>query len=240
MLDLYYWTTPNGHKITIFLEEVGLPYNIIPINIGKGEQFKAEFLAVSPNNRIPALVDHAPAGGGKPMAVFESGAMLLYLAEKTGKLLSKDARVRMETIQWLFWQMANLGPMSGQNNHFNNYAVDKIPYAMDRYRNEVNRLYGVLDKQLAGRDFIAGDYSIADMASYPWIVPYERQGQKLEDFANIKRWFEAIKARPAVVRAYEKAKAVNPNAGGIRTAEERAILFGQTAASVERAAAAAR
>jgi GST-like protein len=240
MLDLYYWTTPNGHKITIFLEETGLPYKIIPINIGKGEQFKGEFLAVSPNNRIPALVDHAPAGGGQPIAVFESGAMLLYLAEKTGRFLPKDARARIDAIQWLFWQMANLGPMSGQNNHFSNYAVDKIPYAMDRYRNEVNRLYGVLDKQLAGRDFIAGDYSIADMASYPWIVPHERQGQKLEDFPNIERWFEAIKARPAVVRAYEKAKAVNPNLGGIRTAEERAILFGQTAASVERAAAAAR
>ena len=239
MIDLHYWTTPNGHKITIFLEETGLPYNIIPVNIGKGEQFKSNFLAVSPNNRIPAIVDHAPADGGKPISIFESGAILLYLADKTGKFIARDVRGRTESIQWLFWQMGNLGPMAGQNNHFSNYAVEKLPYAIDRYRNEVNRLYGVLNNRLADRAFLAGEYSIADMASYPWIVPYERQGQKLEDFPNLKRWFEAIRARPAVVRAYEKAKAVNPNLGGIRTAEERAILFGQTAASVERAAAGA-
>jgi GSH-dependent disulfide-bond oxidoreductase len=237
MIDLYYWTTPNGHKITMFLEETGLPYNIMPVNIGKGEQFKSQFLAVSPNNRIPAIVDHAPAGGGKPIAVFESGAILVYLAEKTGQFLARDVRPRTETIQWLFWQMGNLGPMAGQNNHFSNYAVEKIPYAMDRYRNEVNRLYGVLNKRLADRPFVAGDYSIADMAIYPWIVPYERQGQNIADFPHLKRWFETVRARPAVERAYEKAKAVNPNVGGIRTAEERAILFGQTAASVERAAA---
>ena len=240
MIDLHYWTTPNGHKITIFLEETGVPYNIIPVNIGKGEQFKSNFLAVSPNNRIPAIVDHAPADGGKPISIFESGAILLYLADKTGKFIARDVRGRTESIQWLFWQMGNLGPMAGQNNHFSNYAVEKLPYAIDRYRNEVNRLYGVLNNRLADRAFLAGEYSIADMASYPWIVPYERQGQKLEDFPNLKRWFEAIRARPAVVRAYEKAKAVNPNLGGIRTAEERAILFGQTAASVERAAAQAR
>ena len=240
MIDLHYWTTPNGHKITIFLEETGLPYNIIPVNIGKGEQFKSNFLAVSPNNRIPAIVDHAPADGGKPISIFESGAILLYLADKTGKFIARDVRGRTESIQWLFWQMGNLGPMAGQNNHFSNYAVEKLPYAIDRYRNEVNRLYGVLNNRLADRAFLAGEYSIADMASYPWIVPYERQGQKLEDFPNLKRWFEAIRARPAVVRAYEKAKAVNPNLGGIRTAEERAILYGQTAASVERAAAQAR
>jgi GST-like protein len=240
MLDLHYWTTPNGHKITIFLEETGLEHRIFPVNINKGEQFKADFLALSPNNRIPALVDHAPAGGGKPIAVFESGAMLLYLAEKTGRFLSRDLRARTEAIQWLFWQMGNLGPMAGQNNHFSNYAVEKLPYAMDRYRNEVNRLYGVLNKRLADRSFVAGEYSIADMAIYPWIVPYERQGQKLEDFPHLKRWFEAIHARPAVVRAYAKAKEINPGQGGIRTAEERAILFGQTAASVDRAAAHAR
>ena len=240
MIDLHYWTTPNGHKITIFLEETGLPYNIIPVNIGKGEQFKSNFLAVSPNNRIPAIVDHAPADGGKPISIFESGAILLYLADKTGKFIARDVRGRTESIQWLFWQMGNLGPMAGQNNHFSNYAVEKLPYAIDRYRNEVNRLYGVLNNRLADRAFLAGEYSIADMASYPWIVPYERQGQKLEDFPNLKRWFEAIRARPAVEGAYEKAKAVNPNMGGIRTAEERAILFGQTAASVERAAAQAR
>jgi GST-like protein len=237
MIDLYYWTTPNGHKITIFLEEASVPYKIFPVNIGKGEQFKAEFLAVSPNNRIPALVDHAPAGGGKPIAVFESGAMLLYLAEKTGKFLSHDLRARTDTIQWLFWQMGNLGPMSGQNNHFSNYAVEKLTYAMDRYRNEVNRLYGVLDRRLADRPFMAGEYSIADMATYPWVTLHERQHQKIDDFPHVKRWLDTIKARPAVVRAYEKAKEVNPNAGGIRTPEERAILFGQNAASVAKAAA---
>jgi GST-like protein len=240
MIDLYYWTTPNGHKITIFLEETGTPYKIIPINIGKGDQFKADFLAVSPNNRIPALVDHAPKDGGKPISVFESGAMLVYLAEKTGQFLSSDLRKRTDAMQWLFWQMGGLGPMSGQNNHFSNYAVEKLPYAMDRYRNEVNRLYGVLNKRLADREFIAGEYSIADMASYPWVVPHERQGQKIDEFPHLKRWLDTIAARPAVVRAYELAKKINPNQGGIRTPEERAILFGQTASSVDKAAGQAR
>ena len=241
MIDLYYWTTPNGHKITIFLEETGLPYKIFPINIGKGEQFAKDFLKISPNNRIPAMIDHDPPGGGAPVPVFESGAMLMYLADKTGKFWPKDLRGRTQVSEWLYWQMANLGPNSGQNNHFSNYAVEKIPYAMDRYRNEVNRLYGVLNRRLADNEYAGGkEYSIADMAIYPWIVPYERQGQKIEDTPHLKRWFETIRARPAVERAYEKAKAVNPNMGGIRTAEERAILFGQTAASVERAAAQAR
>jgi len=240
MIDLYYWTTPNGHKITIFLEETGTPYKIIPINIGKGEQFKADFLAISPNNRIPALVDHAPKDGGKPISVFESGAMLVYLAEKTGQFLSSDLRKRTDAMQWLFWQMGGLGPMSGQNNHFSNYAVEKLPYAIDRYRNEVNRLYGVLNKRLADREFIAGEYSIADMASYPWVVPHERQGQKIDEFPHLKRWLDSIAARPAVVRAYDLAKKINPNQGGIRTPEERAILFGQTASSVDKAAGQAR
>jgi GST-like protein len=240
MIDLYYWTTPNGHKITLFLEETGLKYNVIPINIGKGEQFKAEFLAVSPNNRIPALVDHEPKGGGKPVTVFESGAMLVYLAEKTGQFLPASGPARYQTLEWLFWQMAGLGPMSGQNNHFSNYAADKIQYAMDRYRNEVNRLYGVLNKQLEGRDFITGEYSIADMASYPWVVPWERQGQNIEDFPNVKRWLATIKERPATKRAYDLVAKVNPNAGGIRTEEEKRILFGQTAASIAAAAAAAK
>ena len=235
MIDLYYWTTPNGHKITIFLEEAGLPYKIFPINIGKGEQFAKDFLAISPNNRIPAMIDHEPPGGGAPVPVFESGAMLMYLADKTGKFWPKDLRARTQVSEWLFWQMANLGPNSGQNNHFSNYATDKIPYAMDRYRNEVNRLYGVLDRRLEGRDYVAGEYSIADMAIYPWIVPHERQHQNIADFPNIKRWLDAIFERPAVKRAYAKAKEVNPNPGGIRTAEERAILFGQTAASVKSA-----
>jgi GST-like protein len=230
MIELHYWTTPNGHKIVMFLEEAGLEYKIVPVNIGKGEQFKPEFLAISPNNRIPALIDRKPKDGGRPIPVFESGAMLLYLAEKTGKFLSSDVRKRYETIEWVFWQMGGLGPMSGQNNHFSQYALEKIPYAIDRYRNEVNRLYGVLNKKLAGRDFIAGEYSIADMACYPWIVPYERQGQKLEDFPNLKRWFEAIKARPATVKAYELAKSIN-TAPSI-TDESRKILFGQTASVV--------
>jgi len=236
MIDVHYWTTPNGHKITIFLEEAGLAYEIIPVNIGKGEQFKAEFLAVSPNNRIPAIVDHAPADGGKPISVFESGAILLYLADKTGKFIARDLRGRTETLEWLFWQMGNLGPMSGQNNHFSNYAVDKIAYAMDRYRNEVNRLYGVMNKRLADREYLAGDYSIADMASYPWVTIWERQHQNIEDFPHVKRWLAAIKARPAVVKAYEWTPKINPGQGGIRTAEERAILFGQSAASVKNAA----
>jgi GSH-dependent disulfide-bond oxidoreductase len=236
MIDVHYWTTPNGHKITIFLEEAGLQYKIIPVNIGKGEQFKSDFLTISPNNRIPAIVDHAPADGGKPITVFESGAILLYLADKTGKFIAKDLRGRTTTLEWLFWQMGNLGPMSGQNNHFSNYAVDKIPYAMDRYRNEVNRLYGVMNRRLADHQYLAGDYSIADMASYPWVTIWERQHQNIEDFPHVKRWLAAIKARPAVVRAYEWTPKINPGQGGVRTAEERAILFGQTAASVKTAA----
>jgi len=237
MIDLYYWTTPNGHKITMFLEEAGLKYKIIPINIGKGEQFKADFLAVAPNNRIPAVVDHAPADGGKPISIFESGAILLYLADKTGSFNGKDLRARNETLEWLFWQMGGLGPMAGQNNHFSAYAPERIPYAIDRYRNEVNRLFGVMNKRLANRDYLGSEYSIADMACYPWVVPWERQGQNIEDFPHLKRWLEAIKARPAVVKAYEWTPKINPGAGGIRTAEERAILFGQTAASVQGQAA---
>jgi GST-like protein len=240
MIDLYYWTTPNGHKITIFLEETGLDYKVIPVNIGKGEQFKAEFLTVSPNNRIPAMVDHDPPGGGKPISQMESGAMLVYLAEKTGKFLPTDPTKRADIMQWLFWQMGGLGPMSGQNNHFSNYATDKIEYAMDRYRNEVNRLYGVMNKRLADRPFLAGEYSIADMACYPWVKIHDRQHQKIDDFPHIKKWLETIAARPAVKKAYEISEKINPNHGGIRTAEERAILFGQTAASIDKAAAGAR
>ena len=232
MIDLYYWTTPNGHKITIFLEEVGLPYKIIPVNISAGDQFKTEFLAVSPNNRIPAIVDNKPKDGGKPISVFESGAILLYLAEKTGKFIPADLRHKVEVIQWLFWQMGGLGPMAGQNHHFSQYAPTKIPYGIDRYVNETNRLYGVLNKRLADRMFIAGKYSIADMATYPWIVPHERQGQKLEDFPHLKRWFESMKGRAAVVRAYAKAKEINTQP--TVTEESKRILFGQTAATVGR------
>jgi GST-like protein len=227
MIDLHYWTTPNGHKITMYLEEAGLPYKLFPVNIGKGEQFKPEFLAISPNNRIPAIVDHKPIDGGKSIAVFESGAILLYLAGKTGKFIPKTLRGQVVVLEWLMWQMGGLGPMAGQNHHFSTYAPEKIPYAIDRYVKETSRLYAVLDKRLAGRDFILGkDYTIADMASYPWVVP-DRQGQNIDDFPNLKRWKEAIKARPATVRAYARAKEVNPTAGGIRTEEERKILFGQ-------------
>jgi GST-like protein len=238
MIDLYYWSTPNGHKITIFLEETGLPYKVFPVNIGKGDQFKPEFLAIAPNNRIPALVDHEPkanGGAGKPISIFESGAMLLYLAEKTGQFLSSDIYTRYDAIQWVFWQMAGLGPMAGQNHHFSNYAQEKLTYAIDRYVNETNRLYGVLNKRLADRAFIAGDYSIADMASYPWIVPYKKQSQDINDFPHLKRWLEAIGERPAVQRAYAKAKEINPNFGQppIRTEEERKMLFGQTSAVVK-------
>jgi len=235
VIDLHYWTTPNGHKITIFLEETGLPYRIFPVNIDKGEQFRREFRAISPDNRMPAIVDHQPADGGGPLPVFESGAILLYLADKTKRFIAQDLRIRTDTIQWLFWQMGNLGPMSGQNNHFSNYAVEKLSYAMDRYRNEVNRLYGVLNTRLADRPYMAGEYSIADMATYPCVALHERQHQKIDDFPHVKRWLDAIKTRPAVERAYAKAKEVNPNLGGIRTPEERAILFGQTAASVRAA-----
>ena len=231
MIDLHYWTTPNGHKVTIFLEEAGLPYRIVPVNISKGDQFKAAFLAISPNNRIPAIVDHEPVGGGAPISIFESGAILLYLAEKTGRFLPADPLGRVEVTQWLFWQMAGLGPMAGQNHHFSQYAPEKLPYAINRYVSETNRLYGVLNKRLADRPFIAGTYSIADMAAYPWIVPHKNQGQSLEDFPHLKRWFEAIRNRPAVVRAYERAKEVNTQAT-VLTEESKRILFGQTAASV--------
>ncbi|MDB6088916.1 MAG: thiol:disulfide oxidoreductase [Gammaproteobacteria bacterium] len=228
MIDVHYWTTPNGHKITMFLEETGLPYRILPVDISKGAQFDPAFLAIAPNNRIPAIVDHAPAGGGAPVSIFESGAILLYLAEKTGRLLPTDPRGRVEVTEWLFWQMAGLGPMAGQNHHFGRYAPEKIPYAIERYTKETNRLYGVLNKRLAARPFVAGDYSIADIACYPWIVPYEAQGQKLEDFPHLKKWFETIRDRAATVRAYDKAKSINTQA--TVTEESRRILFGQTAA----------
>jgi GST-like protein len=225
MIDLYYWTTPNGHKITIFLEEAGLPYSIKPVNISTGEQFKPEFLKISPNNRIPAMVDTDPADDNGPLSVFESGAILQYLAEKTGKYLPIDVRGRAEVMQWLFWQMGGLGPMAGQNGHFNNYAPEKITYAIDRYVKETERLYGVLDERLADREFIAGEYSIADMACYPWIVPHERHKQKLDEFKNLKRWFTTIQQRPAVQRAYELAKTINTKP--TVTEESKSLLFGQ-------------
>ncbi len=232
MIDVYYWTTPNGHKITMFLEETGLDYKLVPINIGKGEQFDPDFLKIAPNNRMPALVDHAPADGGRPLSIFESGAMLIYLAEKTGQFLPADLRGRHDVLQWLMWQMAGLGPMLGQNHHFKVYAPEPLPYAIKRYVDETSRLYAVLNQRLADREFVAGDYSIADMACYPWIVPHERQGQDLDDFADLKRWFEAIRSRPATVRAYEKGTAINTQP--VVSEEAKKILFGQTADVVAR------
>jgi GST-like protein len=228
MIELYYWPTPNGHKITLFLEEAEVPYEIHPVNIGAGDQFKPDFLKFSPNNRMPAIIDRAPADGGESISVFESGAILTYLAEKTGKFLSSDLRTRVETLEWLFWQVGGLGPMAGQNGHFNVYAPEKVPYAIDRYVNETNRLYGVLNKRLADREFLAGDYSIADMASYPWIVPHEAHKQNLDDFPHLKRWFDVIAARSATIRAYEKGGEVRSYSQPM-TDEARKMLFGQTA-----------
>ena len=227
MIDLYYWTTPNGHKITLFLEEAGLEYRIKPVNIAKGDQFEPDFLAISPNNRIPAMVDHAPADGGAAVSVFESGAILLYLAEKTGRFLPGDLRGRTTVLEWLMWQMGGLGPMLGQNHHFTQYAPEEVPYAKERYLQETARLYGVLEKRLEGRDFIAGEaYTIADMACYPWTVPHRKQGIDFADHPNIRRWYDAIRARPATERAYALADEIN-SGPTISDADSRKILFGQ-------------
>ena len=227
MIELYYWPTPNGHKITLLLEETGLPYAIRPVNIGRGDQFQPDFLKISPNNRMPAIVDTDPAGGGEPLSVFESGAILEYLAEKTGQFLPASLRERYTVLEWLYWQVGGLGPMLGQNHHFNRYAPEKIPYAMGRYVNETRRLYGVLDRRLDGRAFIAGkDYSIADMAAYPWIVPYEVQGMSLEDFPHLKLWFEQIRARAATVRAYAVAETIAERIDLGTDEQARKLLFG--------------
>lgn len=224
MIDLHTWATPNGYKVRLFLEETGLEHRIVPVDIRAGDQFRPEFLAIAPNNRIPAIVDHAPTGGGAPISLFESGAILLYLAEKTGRFIPADLRGRVETLQWLFWQMGGLGPMAGQNGHFNVYAPEKIPYAIDRYVRETARLYGVLDKRLADREFVAGgDYTIADMAIYPWIVPFEAHKQDLDATPNLKRWFLQVGQRPATQRAYEGAAASYSKP---LTDAERAMLFG--------------
>lgn len=231
MIDLYFWPTPNGHKISMFLEEAELEYKFVPVNIGAGEQFEPDFLKIAPNNRMPAIVDHAPADGGKPISIFESGAILLYLADKAKKFGGDTQRERIEVTQWLMWQMGGLGPMLGQNHHFKTYAPEPIPYAIERYVNETARLYAVMNKRLADRDYLAGPYSIADMACYPWIVLHERQGQDLNDFPNLKRWFEAIAARPATIAAYEKGEAYR--AGPTITEESRKVLFGQGKSTVK-------
>jgi GSH-dependent disulfide-bond oxidoreductase len=230
MIDLYYWPTPNGHKVAMLLEEAAMPYRIVPVNIREGDQFKPDFLAISPNNRMPAIVDHLPLDGGAPISVFESGAILLYLAEKSEQFMPADVRGRTEVTVWLFWQVAGLGPMAGQNHHFARYAPEKIPYAIDRYVKETNRLYGVLNRRLANREFLAGAYSIADMAAYPWVVPHEAQGQTLADFPHVKRWFEAINTRPATIRAYELAPTFD--SGSLMSDEAKKILFGQTAQTI--------
>ena len=221
MIDVYYWTTPNAYKVTMFLEEAGLEYRTIPVNISRGEQFAADFLKIAPNNRIPAIVDHS-----NNVSLFESGAILLYLADKYKKFIGTDEAARAETLQWLFWQMAGLGPMAGQNHHFSQYAPEQIPYAITRYVNETARLYGVLDKRLNDREFICGaEYTIADMACYPWIVNHEKQKQNLDDFPALKRWFAAIAARPATREAYAKGKLVNTQPS-VRDDEARKHLFG--------------
>ena len=230
MIDLHYWPTPNGWKISIALEEMDLPYRIVPVNIGRGEQFKPEFLEISPNNRMPAIVDHAPPGGGAPISVFESGAILLYLGDKTGKFLPRDLRGRTAVTEWLMWQMGGLGPMLGQNHHFRMYAPEKLEYAIDRYTKEAHRLYGVLDRRLEGREYICGDYSIADMAAWPWIVLHERQAIDIEEFQNVKRWHEKMKTRPGVQRGFDAAKELRQASAAGPDEQAKKILFGQTAA----------
>lgn len=227
MIDLYYWTTPNGHKVSIFLEEAGLEYRVIPVHIGKGEQFEPEFLKIAPNNRIPAIVDQAPADGGEPIALFESGAILEYLADKSGLFLPRETRARFSVLQWLYWQMGGVGPMAGQNHHFVRYAPEPMPYAIERYVRETARLYGVLDRQLAEHEYVAGDYSIADMAIYPWATLWQAQQQKIEDFPHMAAWLKRIAARPAVQRAYALVAQVNEDPKALLTAEARRLLFGQ-------------
>jgi len=228
MIDLYYWPTPNGHKVTLLLEEAGLEYAVKPVDIGAGDQFKPEFLEISPNNKMPAIVDHEPVHGGGPQSVFESGAILLYLAEKTGKFLPEEPRARIEVLEWLFWQVAGQGPMSGQYGHFNVYAPEKIQYAIDRYTKEVQRLMKVLDTRLGGREFIAGDgYSIADMAVFPWINAYDSAPIDMAPYPNVVRWQEAIAARPATAKAYALGKQVNPDLGKPMTEEQKKNLFGR-------------
>jgi len=228
MIDLYYWPTPNGHKVTLLLEEAGLEYAVKPVDIGAGDQFKPEFLEISPNNKMPAIVDHEPVHGGGPQSVFESGAILLYLAEKAGKFLPEEPRARIEVLEWLFWQVAGQGPMSGQYGHFNVYAPEKIQYAIDRYTKEVQRLMKVLDTRLGGREFIAGDgYSIADMAVFPWINAYDSAPIDMAPYPNVVRWHEAIAARPATAKAYALGKQVNPDLGKPMTEEQKKNLFGR-------------
>lgn len=225
MIDLHYWTTPNGHKVSIFLEESGLDYSVHPVNIGTGQQFEPAFLKISPNNRIPAIVDNNPSDGGEPLSVFESGAILEYLADKIGRFLPLQPRLRVQVQQWLHWQMGGLGPMAGQNHHFVRFAPEQIPYAIERYVSETARLYGVLDRQLEGREYVADEYSIADIAIYPWAKGWELQRQRLEDFPNVAAWLARMGNRPAVQRAYQVAEAVSQRPDEVLSSEARKALF---------------
>lgn len=234
MIDLHFSPTPNGLKIRLFLEETGLAYRIIPVRLPAGEQFAPAFLAISPNNKVPAIVDHVPKDQATPLPVFESGAILLYLAEKIGQLLPRDGRARLETLQWVFWQVSGLGPMAGQAGYFRVYAPHPVPEAVERYTRELSRLYGVLDRRLQGRAYIAGDaYSIADIACYPWIVPHKAHGQDLDRFLHLKRWFESISARPATQRVYDGVEDVYAKTPDL-SAAARTALFQQDAAASAR------
>ena len=229
MIDFYYWTTPNGHKVTLFLEEAGLEYNVRPINIGKGDQFEPAFLKIAPNNRIPAIVDNDPIGGGESISIFESGAILEYLADKTGKFFAKSGPKRYDALQWLYWQMGGFGPMLGQNHHFNKHAAEKVPYAIARYENETRRLYRILNEQLAGKNFIIGDdYTIADMACYPWTLYADSQSVNLDDYPHVKAWIKRIDERPATKAAYALVPKYNPDQGKPVTEEARKHLYGKT------------
>ena len=237
-IDLHFWPTPNGHKISIALEEMGLAYTVKPVNIGSGEQFHPDFLAISPNNRMPAIVDHEPAGGGEPISVFESGAILIYLANKVGRFNGDTPREKVEVVQWLMWQMGGFGPMLGQAHHFRRYASAMTPdqrqlaYGVARYTNEAHRLYGVLDRRLADRAFVAGDYSIADMAIWPWAVPAKLQGVDLAEFPNGRAWFDRVAERPAVQAGRVVGlELTNRDLGGANkdAAAARSVLFGQRA-----------
>ncbi len=225
MIDLHFWPTPNGYKILIFLEESGLDYRLKPVHIGRGDQFKPEYLAISPNNKMPAIVDHAPVDGGGPVSVFESGAILNYLADKAGAFAGSSPRQRIQVQEWLFWQVGGLGPMAGQNHHFSAYAAERVPYAIDRYVNETTRLYRVLNQRLDGRDYVADDYSIADMAAYPWIRSWEKQQQTLTDHPHLAAWKARVEARPAVALAYEIGEQVSD--GPLMTEDAKKLLFGQ-------------
>lgn len=234
MIDFYYWPTPNGWKVAIMLEECGLEYRMIPVNIGRGDQFKPEFLAISPNNRMPAIVDHDGPGDGAdgPVPVFESGAILIHLAEKAGRFMPRSRQGRKETLEWLFWQVGNLGPMAGQLSHFVNYAPGEHPYSHRRYADEYNRCLGVLERRLDGREFILDDYSIADMASWPWVLIAKPLGQTLDDFPSVARWRATLRDRPAVQRAVDLGKELRRSAPP--SDEERRVLFNQTARSAQR------